>query len=1073
MSALFDLVGRVVVTGVDQFNRSMNQVGAQSLNFAKRLDTVGKQCLKMGNALTRGVTVPIAAVGVAVVKVGADFDKAMSRSLSIVDGVTPQIRKQFEDVAIAISKKTAFSATEVAEAFYYMASAGLSSSQVLKAMGTVALYAQAGNISLKEAAEQLTDVLGALGLDVKDATQYQLNLAHASDVLTKASKDSDATIQEFTDSLITHGGVALRLVNKSIEEGVAVLEAFARQGIKGAEAGNALHIVLRDLQTASLRNTDAWKQMGLSVYDSNGKMRNMADIIQSLEQRMAGMSDKQKRQLLLMLGFQDRSVKYIMALIGMSGAIKSYEQALRDSNGYTKQVAQATMMDFYSQLKIVQHQLEGVAITLWRTLGPALKEILIPGLRAAAGALQVLAEGFNTLPAPIRNVIYAAIALAAALGPILVVVGYMAMGFAQAIPIIIMLSHAMTAFFAICLAHPIALLITAIGLLIFAGYNLIKAYGGVRNTFSAIWNGMKSAVFGAVSSMINIVLSFVENTLKSFRLLSKIPGISQLMGLTGVKKALDNAISGIEDLKNKIKSFFSGGEKDAKAFGASFKKNVEGSIKEVSYKIPEGQKTQFRNDINDVASYGKDFKNKVNKDVSDVSFKVSSRKKTEFKTDLGVMEGFGRNFKDRLTRTVAEIPYKVPANKKNEFRTDLIILEAYGKTFKNNVTRSVAQIPYRISSEQKGGYRSDLNIMEGFVRDYKGYVTRTTSNIPYGIPVQEKSKFKADLNEMAAARSKFESDWHIKALEASGQRLQILRIERERSLAEARKLGASRVDIMRYYDAQERQIHQERMEYFLTTTQSIVDNLMGLWNDYTQARITQIEDKAQREIQAIRDSNMSEEDKARKIRQIEDRTDRQRRDLQRKQAKREKALAIFDAVINGAVAYTKALTMGPILGWIMAALIAASVAAQIALIIAKPIPFKKGGLVKGNRGGIQAEIGEGKEDELVFPLHTGIKALVDALIREVSGRRSERNRLPTLGATIGGAAAMAGGIRYTGSVYSPSQIQTASSTNSSSGGGDVHWHIGTLIADDRGLKQLERKMLPHRISENQRRGYVK
>jgi hypothetical protein len=43
------------------------------------------------------------------------------------------------------------------------------------------------------------------------------------------------------------------------------------------------------------------------------------------------------------------------------------------------------------------------------------------------------------------------------------------------------------------------------------------------------------------------------------------------------------------------------------------------------------------------------------------------------------------------------------------------------------------------------------------------------------------------------------------------------------------------------------------------------------------------------------------------------------------------------------------------------------------------------------------------------------------------------------------------------------------------GGGQVaaqqtHWHIGTLVADDRGIKELERRQLQYRVSESQRKG---
>jgi hypothetical protein len=35
---------------------------------------------------------------------------------------------------------------------------------------------------------------------------------------------------------------------------------------------------------------------------------------------------------------------------------------------------------------------------------------------------------------------------------------------------------------------------------------------------------------------------------------------------------------------------------------------------------------------------------------------------------------------------------------------------------------------------------------------------------------------------------------------------------------------------------------------------------------------------------------------------------------------------------------------------------------------------------------------------------------------------------------------------------------------------DIHIHVGTMIADDYGIKELERRLRPIRIAEDQRRG---
>lgn len=93
--------------------------------------------------------------------------------------------------------------------------------------------------------------------------------------------------------------------------------------------------------------------------------------------------------------------------------------------------------------------------------------------------------------------------------------------------------------------------------------------------------------------------------------------------------------------------------------------------------------------------------------------------------------------------------------------------------------------------------------------------------------------------------------------------------------------------------------------------------------------------------------------------------------------------------------------------------------------------FADGGLVTGPTIGL---IGEAGDNEAVLPLNT--------------------KTLSNLGAAI--AANM------------PQQQMAVAGPGG--GGGDIHIHIGTLVADDFGLKKLERKLQTIRIGERKRRG---
>ncbi len=292
------------------------------------------------------------------IKASSDFDDAFTKSTAIMGDLSEVMSIDMVTAAELVAKTTTFSATEAAEAYFFLASAGLDAAQSIGALPTVSKFAQAGAFDLARATDLLTDAQSALGLTIKNDTIVNMkNMGRVSDVLVKANTLANASVEQFSTSLTTKAGPALKILGKDIEEGVAVLAAFADQGIKGAESGTALNIVLRDLSTKAIINADAFKKNKVAVFDSSGEMRNIADIISDLENRLAGMSDEQAKATLQQLGFADKSVIFIQTLIGMSDRIREYEVELRKAGGTTEEVADKQLKSFAAQWKITSNNI--------------------------------------------------------------------------------------------------------------------------------------------------------------------------------------------------------------------------------------------------------------------------------------------------------------------------------------------------------------------------------------------------------------------------------------------------------------------------------------------------------------------------------------------------------------------------------------------------------------------------------------------------------------------------------------------------------------------------------------------
>ncbi len=352
---------------VSKFNEAGVKAAESSL---KKFSAFAKQSAVAATAAIAGIaTVSIREFG--------NFDSALQQSVSIMGDVSDALRNDMAEAAREVAKTTTFSAEQAAESFYFLASAGLDATASITAMPKVAQFAQAGMFDMARATDLLTDAQSALGLTIRDdAIANMEEMVRVSDVLVRANTLANASVEQFSVALTTKSGAALRALNKDMEEGVAVLAAFADQGIKGELAGTQLSIVLRDLTTKAIKNKAEFEAMGLQVFDTEGNMRNLGDIIANLEDVLVGMSDETQKATLLQAGFSDKSLASIQALLGTSDAIKRYETELRKASGTTETIADKQLESFNAQMDLLKSRLMDVAIEIGGQLAPKLLELL-------------------------------------------------------------------------------------------------------------------------------------------------------------------------------------------------------------------------------------------------------------------------------------------------------------------------------------------------------------------------------------------------------------------------------------------------------------------------------------------------------------------------------------------------------------------------------------------------------------------------------------------------------------------------------------------------------------------------
>ena len=390
---------------MDKLGKSSLLAGGKLANFAK-----------IGAGVVAGALIGITKGVIDSVRAFANFDDKMTQSLAIMQTTTAQ-QEQMGRVAREVATQTAISATESAEAYFFLASAGLDAEQSIQALPQVAKFAQAGMFDMATATDLATDAQSALGLTVDDAIQNLQNLTRVTDVLVKANTLANATVQQFSEALTNKAGAALKVVGKDIEEGVAVLSAFADRGVKGAEAGEKLNQVLRDIPRATAKNSKEFKALGLELFDTEGNIKNVADVIEELDRVLGPMSDELKASTLDQLGLNRGVADAVKILSGAGDEIRNYENELRNAGGTTEAVAQKQLESFKSQVTILQNQLNNLAITIGEDIVPALTN-MTKGLQTTVERIQNFRNRVNASEESSKKFKLALIGIVAVLGPL-------------------------------------------------------------------------------------------------------------------------------------------------------------------------------------------------------------------------------------------------------------------------------------------------------------------------------------------------------------------------------------------------------------------------------------------------------------------------------------------------------------------------------------------------------------------------------------------------------------------------------------------------------------------------------
>ncbi len=320
------------------------------------------------------------------VSVGMGFDKAMSQVAATMGTTVDQI-DGLTKVAKEMGSATKFSATEAAEALNYLALAGYDADKAAEVLPSVLNLAAAGGMELGRASDMVTDAMAALNIE---ATKN--NVDDFGDKLAMASSKANASVSQLGDAILTVGGTAANLKGGTTELTTA-LGLLANVGVKGAEGGTALRNVILSLQSPTDTAAKTLQKLGVSVYDAQGNMRGLNEILGDLNTAMDGMTQGQKDSIISQL-FNKTDLAAVNGLLAAQGEQwDTLAAQIDNADGAMAQMAETQIDNLDGAVTILQSAFEGLQLAVYDELEPTLTEVVKWGTECISTLSSALTEG--------------------------------------------------------------------------------------------------------------------------------------------------------------------------------------------------------------------------------------------------------------------------------------------------------------------------------------------------------------------------------------------------------------------------------------------------------------------------------------------------------------------------------------------------------------------------------------------------------------------------------------------------------------------------------------------------------
>lgn len=541
-------MGRVISTAlqfIDGFTRpsaaaieSMRRMGNEAVKAGKQIQNAGKVISSAGSTLTKSITLPIAGVATAALKMSNDFENAMAKVGTIADTTAAPMEALKEQV-IDLSNTVGVGVSDIAEAQYQAISAGIDTASSVNFVGTAVKAAKGGFTDTTTAVNGLTTVLNAYKKGADEATAI-------SDQMLIAQNFGKTSFGEMASSMGKVIPIASSL-DVSTQELFSSIAVLTKNGIATSESVTGLKAAFSNILKPSSDAAKYAKSIGLEFNAAHLQSVGWAQMLQEIKEKTGGNTEAMGR-----LFGSTEALNSVLVLAGKgSGDFTTAMEMMKNSTGAT-QAAYEKMLTPAERMNISFNKIKNSLIQFGAALTPVFSKV--------ADIIGAVGDKLNSLSEGQVNAIVKFAAIAAAIGPAIMTFGKIVTMVGTVKKTFGTMLKTVSNFGGIAkmIASPAGIVIGVLAALAVAAVLIIKNWDQVKAFLSSVGAWFKNAFEKAGFSVEGFKNKFtsIGNTIGNIA--DKIGGFCKSIAGIFKKEFAGSVSEGVSDMNSGLEAFVGG-----------------------------------------------------------------------------------------------------------------------------------------------------------------------------------------------------------------------------------------------------------------------------------------------------------------------------------------------------------------------------------------------------------------------------------------------------------------------------------------------------------------------------------